>query len=632
MSTLLLDLDTTTFQDLVDDARLSIPPLAPTWTDFNVSDPGIMLIELLAWNAEAQVYALGHIRQDERTAYAALMGVRPRGPRPAGGLVWPSVQAGAPNPWGGIALPAQCRVSALRGALPDFSLNHAVWLHGATLTRVAALSGGSTYDYTQINRRRNATYTVFGPAPVRGDRLVLGLSAYVPPAVPPSVAQWVSLGFRITNPAKTAARSLTTARFRAVLTQGASSRVLPVRQDTTLGLLQPGVLLIEWPADALASGAASTLTLELIAGELSPAPMVERVDLNVLDVLQQAQRHDSFPAGIWPDSQYPLTNPGVQFGDSSPPLTVSVSNSSSSVTWSEVDGIAASGPTDTVYTFDPVAGVVQFGNGINGVIPPANSRVLVGYWTCQGTAANVSGGLDWSVEGIAGPYGANLDPMTGGTDTDGLDDLQKRARLTLNQHMLITDQDLIDAANALSQLRVVRAEIVTGPNVRPGLRVLVLLRERAAGADPSLIAETPLWLEAAAEALRSRLTLGQTLRVIGPRYVPLTLSVAVAVGATSDRVTVAARVLQVLQSRLSLYSSIASPTTPWPLGATVDALSIRGWLQAVPGVVSVTSVTMSSGSASISGNSLQLPPTGLPLLSISAADITVTRVATGSAR
>src|SRR6476646_4715804 len=77
------------YDDLVQLGRSRLPRLAPAWTDHNVHDPGITLIELLAWVAEAQVYSLSRSRRDERIAYAALMGVLPNGARPAKGLIWP---------------------------------------------------------------------------------------------------------------------------------------------------------------------------------------------------------------------------------------------------------------------------------------------------------------------------------------------------------------------------------------------------------------------------------------------------------------------------------------------------------------------------------------------------------------
>ena len=46
------NLDDHTYAELVDEARASIPVLYPAWTDHNPSDPGMTLVELLAWLAE----------------------------------------------------------------------------------------------------------------------------------------------------------------------------------------------------------------------------------------------------------------------------------------------------------------------------------------------------------------------------------------------------------------------------------------------------------------------------------------------------------------------------------------------------------------------------------------------------
>jgi len=52
------DLDDKTFEELVEEARTRIPLYAPGWTDHNLSDPGITLIDLFAWLAEMQIYSL----------------------------------------------------------------------------------------------------------------------------------------------------------------------------------------------------------------------------------------------------------------------------------------------------------------------------------------------------------------------------------------------------------------------------------------------------------------------------------------------------------------------------------------------------------------------------------------------
>src|SRR5260221_10819399 len=76
------------FQDLVEIGRAQLPSLSPEWTDQNAHDPGITLMELLAWVGEAQLYSLSRQRRDERSAYSSLLGISPTGTRAAQGLIW----------------------------------------------------------------------------------------------------------------------------------------------------------------------------------------------------------------------------------------------------------------------------------------------------------------------------------------------------------------------------------------------------------------------------------------------------------------------------------------------------------------------------------------------------------------
>src|SRR5205085_984136 len=55
------NLDDRTFDDLTLEARALIPGLAPGWTNHNVSDPGITLIELLAWLTEMLLFEVNQV-------------------------------------------------------------------------------------------------------------------------------------------------------------------------------------------------------------------------------------------------------------------------------------------------------------------------------------------------------------------------------------------------------------------------------------------------------------------------------------------------------------------------------------------------------------------------------------------
>jgi hypothetical protein len=66
-------LDDRTFDDLVDEAVNLLPTLAPEWTNHNPSDPGITLVELLAYFTEILIYRLGRIAPATRLQFLKLL-------------------------------------------------------------------------------------------------------------------------------------------------------------------------------------------------------------------------------------------------------------------------------------------------------------------------------------------------------------------------------------------------------------------------------------------------------------------------------------------------------------------------------------------------------------------------------
>ncbi|MBN1937902.1 MAG: putative baseplate assembly protein [Anaerolineae bacterium] len=71
------NLDDLRFQrDLVDEARRRIIRYCPEWTDYNLSDPGITLIELFAWMTEMMVYRLNRIPEKSYIKFMELLGIQ----------------------------------------------------------------------------------------------------------------------------------------------------------------------------------------------------------------------------------------------------------------------------------------------------------------------------------------------------------------------------------------------------------------------------------------------------------------------------------------------------------------------------------------------------------------------------
>src|SRR4051795_8038920 len=70
------NLDDRRFQDLVDDAKRLVQRRCPEWTDHNVSDPGVTLIETFAWMTDQLLYRLNRVPDRHYVKFLDLLGVR----------------------------------------------------------------------------------------------------------------------------------------------------------------------------------------------------------------------------------------------------------------------------------------------------------------------------------------------------------------------------------------------------------------------------------------------------------------------------------------------------------------------------------------------------------------------------
>ncbi len=83
MSLPAINLDDRTWDDLVEEAKRRISAKCPEWTDFNPSDPGMMLVELMAWMTETVLYRLNRIPEQNYIKFLELIDVQLRPATPA---------------------------------------------------------------------------------------------------------------------------------------------------------------------------------------------------------------------------------------------------------------------------------------------------------------------------------------------------------------------------------------------------------------------------------------------------------------------------------------------------------------------------------------------------------------------
>ncbi len=171
------NLDDRRWADLVDEGRALLPVHAPDWTDHNVSDPGITLLEILAWVAEMDVFRADRVPERHRRKFLALAGIRPRPPAPASTVL----RLGVLSPSPAIDLPAGIEVVGAdpSGATVLFTTRNPVTVVPTALVTALRQTGERFHDLTD-GLARGEPIQPFGVDPRPGDAFYLGFDAGLP--------------------------------------------------------------------------------------------------------------------------------------------------------------------------------------------------------------------------------------------------------------------------------------------------------------------------------------------------------------------------------------------------------------------------------------------------------------------
>ena len=181
MAVPLPNLDDRRWIDLVEEGRSLIPFYAPQWTDHNIHDPGITIIELLAAIAEMDIYQLNRIPSERKRKFLALIGVHPFPPRPARTVMSFSLRNSALP----FLLPAQVEFEGkdLHGERTRFRTLESVTVLASQLAAVQFKEGNAFHDLTS-RWRRGEEVQLLGPNPAPGTALYLGFASPLPRTLP----------------------------------------------------------------------------------------------------------------------------------------------------------------------------------------------------------------------------------------------------------------------------------------------------------------------------------------------------------------------------------------------------------------------------------------------------------------
>lgn len=296
MSILLPNLDDRRWQDLVEQGRALIPLQAPEWTDHNASDPGITLIELLAWIAEGDLYRVNRITERLKRALLRLMAIRPEPPTRARVAIGLRNMSQTP-----FAIPAGAEwdATSIDGGAQTFRSVAPIEVVDAQLTSIHVNDADGFQNLTAA-WSRGERLLLFGADPGVGVELYLGFDRPLPAGAATQVffhiggdKDSIAERRRLIDEGSAAVHHSARVVWEYFAQDGVASRWVPLNAtDGTRAFTLSGAVGVRpsLPMAATTIGqslqASYAVRCRLRAGALDAAPLAERVVMNGVELEQ----------------------------------------------------------------------------------------------------------------------------------------------------------------------------------------------------------------------------------------------------------------------------------------------------------------------------------------------------------
>ncbi|NJQ07730.1 putative baseplate assembly protein [Streptomyces lonarensis] len=607
------NLDDRRFQHFVDDAKRYIQQRAPEWTDHNVSDPGVTLVETVAHMADQIVYRLNRVPEKNRLAFLDLVGITLFPPAAARTDVTFWLSAPQEEPVGievGTEV-ATARVSGDEAIV--FAVEEALSMVPTSLANLVTQHGGASPTDRTTDLAEGEDVQCFGESPSPGDCMLFGLDAAAP-----RCAVVLELDSRVDGVGVDPRRPPLV--WEAWSDQGWLE--CEVERDGTGGLNRPGEVVLHVPAGHVASRTGGRQAAWVRCRVVEPtggqpfyaqSPTVRSAAAFTIGGTTSAVHADTrYDEALGEATGLPghrLRLPHAPVVGDDPPLLLQTAEDDRWVDWEVVPHFAASGPRDRHVTLDATTGEVAFGPAVRepdgslrqyGRVAPQGAPIRARrYRVGGGRAGNVARGAV-RVLRTSVPYVAevvNRESARGGVDGETVEEATVRAPVTLRaQERAVTLRDYEELARraAPEAARITCLEGEEGEHGAYAVRVLVVPQ---AVPDPGgrlrfeqLVPGDAL-LRRVTRHLDERRLIGTRLAVGPPYYQGITVVATLHAfrGQETDRVRRDA--LDALYRHLDPLTGGAE-RTGWPFGRPVQAGEVFAVLQRVPGVELVDEVAL----------------------------------------
>ncbi|MCD2462308.1 MULTISPECIES: putative baseplate assembly protein [unclassified Streptomyces] len=617
-------LDDRRFQQFVDDAKRYIQQACPEWTDHNVSDPGVTLVEAVAHMADQLVYRLNRVPEKNHLAFLDLLGVTLFPPAAARADITFRLSAPQPEP---VVLPTGTEVSTGRTETEEavvFATAADLTVVPCSLTHVLRQEAGGAPEDRSQDLRGGADVPAFSPLPRVGDLLLLGLSAAVPDCV-----LVLDLDSRVDGVGVDPRRP---PLVWEAWTGAEGWVACEVDEDSTGGLNRPGEVVLHMPSGHAVSrlggheaGWVRCRVVEAATGlpSYSESPTVRAAEAftiggTVRAAHAEAVRNERLgeSEGV-PAQRLRLAHAPVV---DRPPLLLQVAERADSGVgeeeaeagwqeWTVVRDFASSRPGDRHFTLDATTGEVAFGPSVRqpdgtlrqfGAVPPKGAAIrAVRYGTGGGRAGNVARSTITVLRSSI-PYIArveNREAARGGVDGETVEEAKSRAPISLRaQERAVTARDYEElarrAAPEAARIACLAADAAeAGDNA---VRVLVVpqaVPDRGGRLRFEQLVPGEELLSRVTGFLDERRPLGTRLAVGPPFYQGVTVVATLHSFRAAEAERVRAEALDALYAYLDPLTGGAHGEG-WPFGRPLRAGEVFAALQRVPGVELVDEVLL----------------------------------------
>ena len=277
-------------------------------------------------------------------------------------------------------------------------------------------------------------------------------------------------------------------------------------------------------------------------------------------------------------------------GDADADAVESIEDGKAWVRWHAVEDFLESDEKSRHYVIDRTSGTIEFGDGINGMIPPAGGIIKATYRSGGGAKGNVPAGEITNlltsiafVEKVSNP-----EPAQGGADTEKIEEVLKKAPKRIkHRNRAVTAEDY--EWLAMDVMGVARAKCI--PNLsdkayEPGYVSVIVVPESSED-EPK---PSPELIKRVGEYLKARCPANSNLIVAGPTYVRVSVKAEVYVASLD----LASKVKFEAVKRLKqfLHPLYGYKGDGWEFGKMPCTSDIIALLEEIPGVDHVENVSI----------------------------------------